>query len=563
MATFGIFGAGRLIITLAVLWLIFIFFLGGSIFHRNESDASSIDTSEMIHARLNRASSELRTLRLQNAKLKKLIDDLIPRTVSSDDIASNPSSSAVYSQRAYEKSLRKLHNDIDEMWYAFESGKFSDKNLISELRHSMKYDLSIISSRDKMWRNQGLKKLGDLVRSKIENLQNPSDCSNAPKVVCNLNKGCGFGCQLHHVTYCLVVALGLNRTMILNSHNWRYVKTTAKKSGWNFVFQPLSSNCVQLDAKSSSKPWNGDTKSKEKVLTLPIIDILVRSRPDFLPLAIPSQIAEQVDLFSPCPSAWFLGQLVSYLMRLSPDMEQFIDDAKYRYNFKSPIVGIHVRRTDKVGTEASFHPLSEYMKHVDQFYDRLHLDAQRRGEKGFNVERSVYLATDDPGIWTKEVPEYEEKGYYFLGDADVANSAGVGTRYELDSLKNVIMDIWLLSLTDHIVCTFSSQVCRIAYELMQSRSTNNYTQDWCTAFNSLDDIYYYGGQRPHDMIAILNNQGDNGHISFSVGDVIGIAGNHWNGESKGENRRTRQTGLFPSFKVVDKIHKARFQAFDD
>lgn len=51
----------------------------------------------------------------------------------------------------------------------------------------------------------------------------------------------------------------------------------------------------------------------------------------------------------------------------------------------------------------------------------------------------------------------------------IANTATVGRRYSFDSLKNIILDVWLLSETDYLVCTFSSQVCRLAYELMQSR----------------------------------------------------------------------------------------------
>lgn len=35
--------------------------------------------------------------------------------------------------------------------------------------------------------------------------------------------------------------------------------------------------------------------------------------------------------------------------------------------FEKPIVGIHVRRTDKVGTEAAFHAVEEYMKYVSVF----------------------------------------------------------------------------------------------------------------------------------------------------------------------------------------------------
>ncbi len=52
---------------------------------------------------------------------------------------------------------------------------------------------------------------------------------------------------------------------------------------------------------------------------------------------------------------------------------------------------VHVRRTDKVGTEAAFHPIEEYMVHVEDHYkslaQRMHVDKKR-----------VYLATDDPSL---------------------------------------------------------------------------------------------------------------------------------------------------------------------
>ena len=41
-----------------------------------------------------------------------------------------------------------------------------------------------------------------------------------------------------------------------------------------------------------------------------------------------------------------------------------LEDMEKSLGFTKPIVGIHVRRTDKVGTEAAFHPVEEYMKYV-------------------------------------------------------------------------------------------------------------------------------------------------------------------------------------------------------
>ena len=52
---------------------------------------------------------------------------------------------------------------------------------------------------------------------------------------------------------------------------------------------------------------------------------------------------------------------------------------------------VHVRRSDKVGTEAAFHGIVEYMIHVDEYYntlERIQVVNQRR----------VYLATDDASL---------------------------------------------------------------------------------------------------------------------------------------------------------------------
>ena len=34
---------------------------------------------------------------------------------------------------------------------------------------------------------------------------------------------------------------------------------------------------------------------------------------------------------------------------------------------------------------------------------------------------------------------------------------------------------------------------------------------------------------------------------------MGVAGNHWNGFSKGNNRRTHQSGLYPSYKMEEVV----------
>jgi glycoprotein 6-alpha-L-fucosyltransferase len=64
-------------------------------------------------------------------------------------------------------------------------------------------------------------------------------------------------------------------------------------------------------------------------------------------------------------------------------------------------------------------------------------------------------------------------------------------------------------------------------------------------FKSLDDIYYYGGQNAHNVISVLDHQPKSSEqISIKTGDLIGIAGNHWNGFSKGKNVRTNVGLIF-------------------
>lgn len=82
-------------------------------------------------------------------------------------------------------------------------------------------------------------------------VQNPPDCGKAHKLVCNINKGCGYGCQLHHVVYCFMIAYGTQRTLILESQNWRYAT-----GGWETVFKPVSDTCTDRSGASTGH-WSG------------------------------------------------------------------------------------------------------------------------------------------------------------------------------------------------------------------------------------------------------------------------------------------------------------------
>ncbi|VDD85511.1 unnamed protein product, partial [Enterobius vermicularis] len=96
---------------------------------------------------------------------------------------------------------------------------------------------------------------------------------------------------------------------------------------------------------------------------------------------------------------------------------------------------------------------------------------------------------------------------------------------------------------DHLVCTLSSGLCRLAYELKQSRSLT--TGDDVT---SLDDDHY-----THEQEAVYKHRAQSKQeIDFNVGDSLSYIADHWDGYIYGRNCRTNQMGVYPSYKVRDK-----------
>lgn len=460
----------------------------------------------------------------------------------------------------YELLRRRIESNVGEIsnYFSSELGKLRTRatpiqpeltqDINQVLQLGAEHKRSLLNDMDRLrqvdgyepWRRQEARDLSDLMQRRLHYLQNPKDCANARKLVCKLNKGCGYGCQLHHVVYCFIVAYATERTMILKSRGWRY-----HKGGWEEVFLPVSETCLDADAAHASN-WPG--RNDMPVLVLPIIDSLM-PRPPFLPLAIPEDLAPRLRRLHGDPIVWWIGQFLKYLLRPQKGTLEFLESGRMKLGFKKPIVGVHVRRTDKVGTEAAFHRIEEYMTHVEDYFLTLEIN-------GTTVPRRIFLASDDARVIEEARNKYPQ--YEIIGDPEVARMAAVSTRYTDTALNGIILDIHLLSLSDYLVCTFSSQVCRMAYEIMQTLYP-----DAAHRFKSLDDIYYYGGQNSHNRQVVIGHTARNQfEIHMKPGDLVGVAGNHWDGYSKGQNTRTKQAGLFPSFKVADKVETVKLPLYE-
>lgn len=97
----------------------------------------------------------------------------------------------------------------------------------------------------------------------------------------------------------------------------------------------------------------------------------------------------------------------------------------------TPYTAVHVRRTDKIGTEAEKHDLGEYMQHVRH--------------------STVYIATDDPSVVASAQRQYPNHSFY--SNIKGAEDASLKSRYTDDSLRGLIQDLFALAHADFLVRT--------------------------------------------------------------------------------------------------------------
>lgn len=96
--------------------------------------------------------------------------------------------------------------------------------------------------------------------------------------------------------------------------------------------------------------------------------------------------------------------------------------------------------------------------------------------------------------------------------------------------------------------------------MMQAKSPT----DASDSAQSLDDVYYFGGQSVNDVQAVYNYTAKNSNeISMTRGDRLKIAGNHWDGYSIATSRRNDKKGMFPSYLVENHLHIVKFPNYTE
>ncbi|KAJ6217084.1 hypothetical protein RDWZM_008241 [Blomia tropicalis] len=476
----------------------------------------------------------------------------------------------------------KLKNGMHTLWDFASNNlaiKPSERKYIFEWYQVMSAYVELHSLQNH-WKYQREQiRLGQTIRSALIRLQNNDKCKHK-FVRCSSYRECGFGCLIHHFTFCLITALALNRTLILNNEVpnipiWHALVPIKNQD--ECLNERIQSNYETI----SWNVWVNQQQTEPLIIELSPIENIVKRMP-FQPLAIPEQLRDQLEYLSQVPFVLFVGHIVNYIFNLNEQMWKKIHVYYSTLNLSSidTLIGLHIRRTDKI-FESDLFSMSAYMVKVAEYYDRLELQHQLSvmnvdkttvaGNTTTNsIVRRVYLATDDESVWRDEVPTYVAQGYHFYGNPKFAFEAAPENRYNPSSVESIAIDLYMLSLCDHLVCTLSSNICRLAYELMQVRKPRG--RDMSSNVDTLDDVYYFGGQAGHGMEAIIKNkvqfEDEFDQHQFDHKDVLGIYKDLHNGFLMGDlqvskdGKPTSKIRKYPKFKVKEKVVATKFYAFD-
>ena len=180
--------------------------------------------------------------------------------------------------------------------------------------------------------------------------------------------------------------------IVIFAGNWEYTTNTWQSGNrWEDFFVPPSPKCQWIPVKNDLIVWRNSSHDVHNTVLYPLDTYALQY---YKPFRVEQAFAEKIRVFHGRPWIWWIGQLLAALFHVQSDYEEFFRKRAKAIGFRSPIVGIHVRRSDKVVSEARPYDLERYMEFVDEYYERLEM-VQKVDQ------RRVFLASDAPSVYTE------------------------------------------------------------------------------------------------------------------------------------------------------------------
>eukprot|EP01103_Thecamoeba_quadrilineata_P011292 TRINITY_DN2665_c0_g1_i1.p1 TRINITY_DN2665_c0_g1~~TRINITY_DN2665_c0_g1_i1.p1 ORF type:complete len:636 (+),score=135.83 TRINITY_DN2665_c0_g1_i1:46-1953(+) len=320
------------------------------------------------------------------------------------------------------------------------------------------------------------KSLEKLFVSEIDKIQLRKNCKEINAIVVYLPNNVGLWSDLHHLMYLIDWGYRTNRTVIDARHDEWQIARNCKRNSFNCFFKSVSA-CTEYDIMrdADDHPVNLDYGHDLKRRTLNFWDKFYWERdvgyhsgwggwdPDPLIDVVPDMFLEKDPSLSPI---WWRAQMLKYLVRPHPIVIQKLEDIMNDIGWTWPIISMHIRGTDKVGSEME--PVS-----VMRYLDKMELIRE-----WFGVN-TVYIASDDNDVLVQMVTLVELKGFTAIfnsrekrfkeGAVPLFSKQTENTNFDpTEAAQDAIVNVLLLSQANFFVGTFSSNMGRAAYELLIS-----------------------------------------------------------------------------------------------
>jgi hypothetical protein len=262
----------------------------------------------------------------------------------------------------------------------------------------------------------------------------------------------GFATALHHVSLALLYARDTNRTLVMRKPDQWIYASPACADGFECYFGNVSS-CTEATIGGETPRGSLHAGNVDDAVVLytsagVTYDVVSRQGAQYRTL-------------------WWRAHTMRWLLRPHDAFLEHID--AFRAENRWPggggaVIGMHVRHGDKKEEVARLHETKEY------------LDVALRLRSSNPDLHTIFLSSDDAAVIQQATTEGARLGFRVIHRQETRTNAAVhslltqGLADPLEQGGAALENIWLLSLCDELIGTFSSSFFKLAYELRHART---------------------------------------------------------------------------------------------
>ncbi|XP_057304706.1 alpha-(1,6)-fucosyltransferase-like [Hydractinia symbiolongicarpus] len=485
----------------------------GSVNNNTVNVISMNDTKKSSGRKNNKNSKDSRKFKNENRRVKS-------------NLSSSDTKRKKNNKQKYQSAKRK-------------SKKEPRKNVTGSRNHPLR-NMSTFTS---------LEDVHNEIKNQLVFLQEEGDCEKKKILHCEIiNNFAGLGSMMHRYGACIQVAYGLGRMFFIEQNTYKNI------GGLSQWLLSESTRCGYIKEKYHRTLRNPKeyyknvcrTNDKNCYLengydlnnTYKIIIFYPQAEfptPRHIPGTIPMRLEKTLQrLHVADPRLWFSAQMLSFFLTPNKKFRKKLNIIRSEIKFRHPIVGMHIRHAPHKMTEANYYEESSYTRYAELFFK----------ERNYTKKhRNVYIATDvlkSINRVKKLLPANHVITMPILMRKKSLRLYRV-KKQPKEVIEAMFIDLFFLAHSDYIVCTLSSNVCRLVYLMKLAKSP--YTVE--NKLKSLDVEMFYdytgfryakgNGIQPtteykfHNYtpiagrtlcVAVRANKGNAGLVQYTAGDVF-------------------------------------------